>query len=351
MDLSQFEVQSKAAWLKSAEQSLKGKPIQSIDWVIDEYITLDPLYTSGENIVATDANIRSKEDNDWWIGMSFDGGLGVDTNHGLLTALENGLSSPRITDAMEFGPLLKAVRTDFIFPIFERSNLSSYLTWLETHFEDYSGQMGAFICVHGDMEISEASVKDLNNIANALPEYYHTQVDVDIDLTNLAQSLGTHLKTVQQRIDVLMAHNIKPRIRCVIHSMPHYIKMIGFIRSFKMMTAQVFASYGLSAENILIDVAIHSIAEDTKQAMIGATSEAMASVLGGVDRLEISAEGMHMEEDSEIVQRMCRNVHHIMKMESGLHLHPDPLSGSYMIEKLTQILCTRGWEDFQKRCR
>ena len=52
--------------------------------------------------------------------------------------------------------------------------------------------------------------------------------------------------------------------------------------------------------------------------------------------------------DEEVTRRMTRNVHHLMKMESGLDKIVDPLAGSYSIEQLTKEIAQRSWEVFQK---
>jgi len=349
MDLSQFEEQTKKAWIEAAEKALKGASLDSINWKVDQHITLDPIYTRSE-IRPTNAHISSKENNDWWIGEQYNGSDAAGTNQSLLMALSNGLDSPTIKDVTDFDKLLHDVRTDFIYPVFERSSAQAYIEWLKVHFENYSNQSGGFVCLDNDDAIDDTTKVNLLSVQNELPRYYHTQLDLSFDVLNLAESLGTQLKRLQDRIGTLLDHGISPRIRCIMHSQPHYLKMIGSIRAFKMMVAQVLRSYDLNLDAVLMEMAIHSVAEDSKQAMIGATSEAMAAVLGGVDRLEISAEGMLMDEHPDVVRRMCRNIQHLMKMESGLHVQPDPLSGSYMIEKLTRVLSEDGWLYFQKLC-
>jgi len=74
----------------------------------------------------------------------------------------------------------------------------------------------------------------------------------------------------------------------------------------------------------------------------------MAAVTAGVDRLTIASEAMNVQEDEEVTRRLTRNVHHLMKMESGLDKIADPLSGSYTIETLTRKIAERSWKIFQQ---
>ncbi len=76
-------------------------------------------------------------------------------------------------------------------------------------------------------------------------------------------------------------------------------------------------------------------------------SEAFAAVLGGVDYLHVepfnSLEGV-----SPFSERIARNIQLILKEESQLDKVADPAGGSWFIENLTEQLAEKAWELFGK---
>ncbi|MBL7845901.1 MAG: hypothetical protein JNL40_00430 [Cyclobacteriaceae bacterium] len=77
--------------------------------------------------------------------------------------------------------------------------------------------------------------------------------------------------------------------------------------------------------------------------MLKATTAAMASILGGCDLLTLDAE----DSTQSMMSRVARNVSHILREESHFSKVADPLSGSYLVENLTQQLTEQIWSKFQ----
>ena len=114
------------------------------------------------------------------------------------------------------------------------------------------------------------------------------------------------------------------------------------------MVAQICAAYDIPTSSILLDAYVYQTAQDIQLGMIGASSQAMSAVTAGVDRLTISCEALDVQQEEEVTRRMTRNVHHLMKMESGLDKAVDPLAGSYTVEQLTKQIAEQSWKVFQK---
>ena len=91
--------------------------------------------------------------------------------------------------------------------------------------------------------------------------------------------------------------------------------------------------------------------------MIRSTTQAMAAVIGGADRLvvipsnmaNLSADRQEGEESNSFSHRIARNVQHLLKMESYLDRVIDPAAGSYYVEALTNQIAERAWEIFQSK--
>jgi methylmalonyl-CoA mutase len=83
--------------------------------------------------------------------------------------------------------------------------------------------------------------------------------------------------------------------------------------------------------------------------MLRATTEAMSAVMGGCDALTVLAYDSVMgDQNSELGERIARNVSILMREEAHLDKIVDPSAGSYYIENLTYQLSTEAWNLFQK---
>ena len=81
--------------------------------------------------------------------------------------------------------------------------------------------------------------------------------------------------------------------------------------------------------------------------LLRTTTEAMSSVLGGVDSLTVLQFNHSFQEATEISERLARNQQILLKEEAYLDKVVDPAAGSYYIENLTNSLATEAWKIFQ----
>ncbi|MCZ6705044.1 MAG: methylmalonyl-CoA mutase family protein, partial [Bacteroidetes bacterium] len=86
---------------------------------------------------------------------------------------------------------------------------------------------------------------------------------------------------------------------------------------------------------------------DPYQALIPGTTGAIAAVLGEPDSICILSPPLPLESGgSTESRRLARNILLLLRHEAYLSSVRDPLSGSYYIEKLTDLLAERAWELF-----
>lgn len=348
IDLSEFKKQDKTTWFNAAEKALKGKPLSDLTWKVDDWISINPFYTNGDMVMLSTLT-NQRKDNEWLIGESFNGENPSYLNDQLLKALAMGLDSPLLFDVDAIEICLENVRVDFIFPIFRGGHVNKYIQWVgEQEIDAYQLEGGfiAFEASYDSINISD-SLSELKTITKALPKYFHSQISIAIDPEDLAQSIGSHLVQLSELIFQLKSNDISPKVICEIETDNDFIKNIATIRALRLLTTQICEAYNLPMDSIFLDVYINQTAQDMQLGMIGASSQAMSAVTAGVDRLTISCEPLNVQENEEATRRMTRNIHHLMKMESGLDLVPDPLSGSYSIETLTTEIAQRSWKVFQ----
>jgi methylmalonyl-CoA mutase len=75
----------------------------------------------------------------------------------------------------------------------------------------------------------------------------------------------------------------------------------------------------------------------------------MSAVIGGCDAITVLAyDSVLGEQNSEVGQRIARNVSVLMREEAHLNKTINPASGSYYIENLTYQLSTAAWTLLQK---
>ena len=95
-------------------------------------------------------------------------------------------------------------------------------------------------------------------------------------------------------------------------------------------------------------------ADGGRDALLSNTVAAYASVVGGVDGLEVrphdvrskEALGIRDEEHARAL-RWARNIQHVLREEAGLGAHADAMMGSHAVEALTRQLAEQAWTRFE----
>lgn len=346
LNFDEFKFQSKEEWANLAQKTLKERPLQSLNWRIDDHIQLDPYYTKDEKILSNHLIGSNKDDNNWLLGENFDSRDPSMTNKQIIEALNHGLNSPCIFDPIEVSVLLDQINVDYIFPIFKDCSadfINHYLKFISSQDHKLPALTGGIIAINEfeGPEIDDSKIQLAKAIASALPLYYYADVEIYIDPSNIAQSLKSSLDNLIKLINHLISNKLKPRVICSIELDDNYVRNVALLRALKIMTINICNKFNLTHNSIILDVYVTQTALDTQLAMIGATSKTLAAVFGGADRITISSVVMNMKEEETVIRRMTRNIHHIMKMECGFDKVADPLAGSYTIEKLTGELLSK----------
>lgn len=131
----------------------------------------------------------------------------------------------------------------------------------------------------------------------------------------------------------------------------NYFIEIAKVRALRLLWANVLKAYGadvFSMPAIEAHTVPPSSGEDSNKNMIQSTTQAMAAIIGGVNRLTIIPVNGGENITADFSRRIARNVQHILKMESHFDWVNDPAAGSYFIENLTSKLAAAAWEVFQE---
>ncbi len=82
--------------------------------------------------------------------------------------------------------------------------------------------------------------------------------------------------------------------------------------------------------------------------LLRTTTEAMSSILGGIDSLTILPFDISFRQSTEFSTRLARNQQILLKEEAYLNKVVDPAAGSYYIENLTHSLIEAAWSEFNE---
>jgi len=143
----------------------------------------------------------------------------------------------------------------------------------------------------------------------------------------------------------------------------NYLWEICRLRCLRALFHNIALTYGATHKptSLSIHVFTHNPMDSTKpleeelsqlqgKGLISNTTQAMAAILGGCDLLTVVPPAKNGSVDANL-QRISRNVSHILKHESFLDRVNDPVAGSYYLEELTQGMMKQTWSHFQSQQR
>ncbi|NTU58858.1 MAG: methylmalonyl-CoA mutase [Chlorobiaceae bacterium] len=126
------------------------------------------------------------------------------------------------------------------------------------------------------------------------------------------------------------------------------------LRALRAMWPQLLDAYGVSPSNrpeprIFVRTSHRTAsALDPYTNILRLSTEATSSILGGCDTLQLDAFDPAGSVSTELTDRITRNIHLLLKEESGLDRVVDPAAGSWYIETMTASLCREAWKIFQE---
>lgn len=176
---------------------------------------------------------------------------------------------------------------------------------------------------------------------------------------NAVQELAFTLASAVENLDKLTDLDLAPeeiiaKLEFSVSIGTNYFVEIAKLRALRYLWSKVLESYNCAS--LIIDCHIHcqtsSFYDSTLSPytnMLRATTEAMSAVMGGCDALTVFAyDSVIGEQNSEIGERIARNVSILMREEAHLDKTIDPSAGSYYIESLTYQLSVEAWQLFLK---
>jgi methylmalonyl-CoA mutase len=174
--------------------------------------------------------------------------------------------------------------------------------------------------------------------------------------TNLVEELAFSMAMASEYMTILTEKKIDPitaqeALLLYLGSGPNYFMEIAKLRAARILWVKIAEAYGV--ETSMARIRIHSVSSqwnmtlyDPHVNMLRGTTEAMSSILGGADLVNVLPFDYPNGKGSKFSDRIARNVQIILREEAYFDQVADPASGSYYMESLTDSLAEKTWDLF-----
>jgi len=357
-----FKGISKAEWLEKVTQDLKGKPLEDLNWHLENGLNMTPFHHRDDLKGISPAPFIFKENNEWEIGEKVFVENVKKANKRALDGLMNGVESlqfviDRDLSESDLEDLLANIEMDYISTRFQVKNENNW--GVLKMFAQIAQQKGKTLStLKGAYDLIEASIPSddlLKWSKEKLPAFKMINIHTKKE-GNIVADLGAMTKSTADIIRLLLDRgheiaNILSYFHFTVNVGCTYFVEIARLRALKLLWGNLQKAYGvanITPPSISAQFQLSSQTTDPHQNMIRATTLAMSAVVGGVDHLTVMPANTTFEDENEMTRRIARNVQHLLKMESYMDRVIDPVAGSYYIEKLTADLAQKAWTQFQE---
>jgi methylmalonyl-CoA mutase len=381
-----FPLKTAEEWASKAEQSLKGKSIETLKSSTYEKIFLKPLYSKwdAENVpdypggsdFRRGINPLGYVTNEWKVAQRISYHSVNELKEKLHGSVEKGQTalsfevSEAIIESKEvLYDLLGDLPSRYPLAINAKGMQSALLALLieiEASANEFSGYVASdpFSLFAEEGFIAEEFFKSwLNDIKPAkekLPNLRTVLINTSTyhqGGANAVQELGIAAATGTFYLQRLLDKGMK--LEDVLGNMifqfsigSNFFMELAKIRAARILWNKITQVYGADSK----DRGMHITAEtssftktvyDPYVNLLRAGNEGFASVVGGVQYLHITPFD-DLTRSSQLSERIARNTQNILKDEAHLRTIVDPAGGSWYIEVLTTELAEKAWQYFQQ---
>jgi len=383
---SEFPEITTATWQEKIQSDLKGSDYQKLIWNSDEGIPVKPLYRE-EDLETLDylegigrLKQASNAPNGWLICQQISPmGNFREANERIKDALKGGAQAIRIQ--------LGKVRNPDV-PVLEELLDGISLRETEMHFggclgadalytalcnlsakngtksSELKGSLGADpLGTMAETGIPIGSFENLGKLVRKVkassPQMKVVEVHgslIQDASTNLVEELAFSMAMASEYMSILTDQKIDPfsaqeAMLLYLGCGPNYFMEIAKLRAARILWTKIAEAYGI--EIYRSRIRIHSVSSqwnmtlyDPHVNMLRGTTEAMASILGGADLVNVLPYDYPNGKGTMFSNRIARNVQIILREEAYFDQVADPAAGSYYIETLTDSLAEKAWDLF-----
>lgn len=393
--LSEFQTPNFNDWIKEAELSNNGKPIDKLITKTVEGIDFFPIYTQKDmeeiahlqnNLPGFFPYIRSSNHSGykakaWNIAQEISYCKPADFNTLLSYLISHGLNSVIIPEAFlkqistfnDFCELFKNIELNGLLIYFQVGNETISKIHLLTEFFEKSNIAKGGILFDpisfaekdgcGTAAVSNAIDKLVDLTSNDIFSKSKAKT-IAIDgsiygnagasaVQEIAYSLSKAVQYIREfqkkSFDINTFSN---KIFFRLSTGTNFFVEVAKFRAIRALWAKIAKEFGGNEE--AQKMFLHSDAWacnksilDVHQNIIRNTGEALSAVLGGCDSINLAPFDSNVNLQNEDSYRLSLNTQHILKDECNLTEVIDPAGGSWFVEYLTDQLSKRSWQIFQ----
>ncbi|WP_108670865.1 acyl-CoA mutase large subunit family protein [Peribacillus acanthi] len=382
-------------WKGKAEESLKGKKLESLYSSTYEDIELKPLYTKEDGAIGKEVPGLSPytrgitdlpyEVNPWLISQAVQGDSVQQVNEKLKNAVKRGqnvislslkgLGISNVKDIAELFDGIDVSNLPFFIDVSDSKTdicnlLMSY--WVEKGFskdqlvgligEDYispfikTGKVPAELESSLENWVSSAQQKHIDY--PNLKTIFVKGSDVHNAGGNAVQELAASLSKAITYIEAgvkngYSASDIAENIYFTFSIDNNFFMNVAKLRAARRLWSMIGEAYNSTEQAFRMH--IHAETSNFTQTlydphvnMLRVTNQAFAAVVGGAQSIEIHPYDKATGNTTAFSERIAHNVHLILKHETLLDKVVDPAGGSWYVESLTDELTEKTWALFLK---
>lgn len=367
---TEFPKTSEEEWKQKLLSDLKGKPHELLE-INDEIeeIHLDG-YSHSESAQKLDeipgagSFVRGmlRKDNTWNNGLYLEVREEEIVNKKALEKLMSGvdlLIFKSCKQDINWSVVLNGIELQYIKAQFEPNSISDFERIRELT-KNHSSNVSFCIDFIDDWNSADlASITKLNKIQHqsfCLVDGFGIQRIGGTTWQEIAFSLNAGHEYLLQLMEA--GFSIDEAAACITFRVgvgANFFFSIAKIRALKQLWATVIGAYEpvhTSSYNCAITAFIghtNKSLKDPHTNLLRQSTEAMSALSAGVDSIVILPHDYYSSNEvSSISERMAINIPLVLKEESYFDKVIDPMGGSYSLEKITEIIGTRAWTQFQQ---
>ncbi|WP_042458178.1 methylmalonyl-CoA mutase family protein [Neobacillus dielmonensis] len=368
-------------WEERARESLKGKPLETLESVTYENITLKPIYTQDDEQVVPQypggsdwrrgINPLGYLTREWKIAQRIKAVTPRELRDRLRVAFENGQTA--ISFEVTKGLIESNSYLEFCshspFAINSKWDYAEFLTYL-LNKQHVAGEVTGYIA-NDPLSLSAERGELDQNLLKSWPDYivkanqYLPKLrTVLVDMSSYhnggasaVQEIGIAAATGIFYLEKLMEAGLeldKVLSRMVFQFSvgSEFFTELAKIRAARIVWGRITSLFGAKPQMQGMEIAAETsqftmTLTDPHVNLLRTANQAFAAVLAGVQWLHITPFD-EITGSTPLSERIARNVQLILKEEAQLKKIIDPAGGSWYLESLTNQLAEEAWKFFQE---
>ncbi len=346
---SEFNAASAQDWKQQIIKDLKGADFEKLIWHNPNGFKVNPFYTS-EDLIEKPQPLFTHSNWEICIEIIVDNEKTANAN--ALKALMSGASSLIfvVSKKIDFAVLLNEISIEHIELNFELkyadadfiTDFFSYLKQEGILTEKINGSV-SFDAVGIVEETREDNFKMKTTCINA-SLYQNAGATQSFEL-------ACALVHAHEELVWLSGENIiyKKPMRFTFAVGTDFFVEIAKLRALRKLWPAIAKEYNANPEIYLHceTSLLNKSSLDANNNMLRTTTEGMSAVIGGCNSLTVNSYNAGFENSNDFSERISRNQQLIFKEESYLDKVADIGAGSYYLEKLTDEIAAKAWDEFK----